>query len=63
MPFNNRIHKSWCIAEVIRALLTIVHWVDTVDHELQEAVAKVAMAVAVAVPMAVAVARRARCRA
>jgi hypothetical protein len=63
MPFNNRSHKSWCKIRFNYLLLTIVHWVDTVDHELQEAMAEVAMAVTVAVPMAVAVARRARCRA
>jgi hypothetical protein len=60
MPFNNRFHKSWCIREVIKTLPTIVHWVDTVDHELQEAVAEVAVAVPMGV--AVAVASRARCR-
>jgi len=51
--------------KLVKTLPTIVHWVDTVDHELQEAVAEVAVAVAVAVPMAVAeaVASRARCRA
>ena len=67
MPFNNRFHKSWCICEIIKTLLTIVHWVDTVNHELQEAVAEVAVAVGVAVAMAMAVAvavgRRARYRA
>lgn len=65
MPFYNRFHKSWCIREVVKTLPTIVHWVDTVDHELQEAVAEVAVAVAVpmAVAVAVAVASRARCRA
>jgi len=65
MPFNNRFHKSWCIREIVKTLPTIVHWVDTVDHELQEAVAEVAVAMAVPmpVPMAVAVASRARWRA
>ena len=65
MPFNNRFHKSWCMREVIKTLPTIVHWVDTVDHELQEAVAEVAVAVTVpmGVAVAVAVASRARCRA
>ena len=65
MPFNNRFHKSWCIREVVKTLPTIVHWVDAVDHELQEAVAEVAVAMpmAVAVAVAMAVASRARCRA
>lgn len=49
--------------KLVKTLPTIVHWVDTVDHELQEAMAEVAVAVAVPMAVDVAVASRARCRA